>query len=415
LTNPVTHFLKYRSAQTLLALGLYALCARALPGVVHTGLYTFSLLIKDLLVWMMPLTVGFFIAHTVSSFRKKAPLLVVAILLFETVSNLACIWYALAVSHQAVAWLPPLHASAAASDMVPFWTLPLTRPAWWGANQGAISGVLLGLVAAWMPREHPLVRLIQGGKMVVEQVLTGFFARLLPLFVLGFAARMFYTGLLGHIATHYAWSALFVTVAILVYISALVWMGSVRKGVSLHQGFALWRKHMQNLLAPAGIAFSTGCSVSTMPWTIQGTARNLDDPALAQAVIPATTNVQQVGDCILQGFMCATIYHAFFGHLPDITAWAGFSVMFALARFATVAMLGGAIFVMLPLYETWLHFTPEMIAILLAMNTVMDPVVTSTNVMGNGAMCRLFERFWQKMHKPSRAEADAALARHPSC
>jgi Na+/H+-dicarboxylate symporter len=47
---------------------------------------------------------------------------------------------------------------------------------------------------------------------------------------------------------------------------------------------------------------------------------------------------------------------------------------------------------MIPIYEHYLHFTPEMIAILLAFNVLLDPIVTCTNVIGNGALCTLFEK-----------------------
>jgi Na+/H+-dicarboxylate symporter len=65
-----------------------------------------------------------------------------------------------------------------------------------------------------------------------------------------------------------------------------------------------------------------------------------------------------------------------------------------LARFLTAAVIGGSIFIMLPIYETYLGFNNEMIAIILALNVVLDPIVTSSNVLANGALCRVFERFW---------------------
>ena len=49
---------------------------------------------------------------------------------------------------------------------------------------------------------------------------------------------------------------------------------------------------------------------------------------------------------------------------------------------------------MLPIYESCLGFTPEMIAMILAFNLILDPVVTCTNVVANGALCRVFERTW---------------------
>jgi Na+/H+-dicarboxylate symporter len=52
---------------------------------------------------------------------------------------------------------------------------------------------------------------------------------------------------------------------------------------------------------------------------------------------------------------------------------------------------------MLPIYEKYLNFTPEMIAIILALNVVLDPLITSCNVMANGALCRVFEKVWARV------------------
>ena len=58
-------------------------------------------------------------------------------------------------------------------------------------------------------------------------------------------------------------------------------------------------------------------------------------------------------------------------------------------------MLGGAIFVMLPIYQHYLNFNDEMIAIILAMNVILDPIVTSSNVMANGGLAKIFENIWR--------------------
>ena len=156
-------------------------------------------------------------------------------------------------------------------------------------------------------------------------------------------------------------------------------------------------RHIKNLLPAGGVAFSSGSSLSTMPWTIEGTQKNLQDQELAKAIIPATTNIQQIGDCFANTFICFLIYTGFYGEVPDLWMWLSFSFAFVAARFATAAVLGGAIFVMLPIYEKYLHFTPEMTAIILAFNVVLDPIITSANVLANGALCRLFELFWNKI------------------
>ncbi len=379
-------YLQQRSIQTILILGLYILIAPLLPLVLNQGLYTISLFIKDVLMWVMPLTVGFFIAFTVTSFERRAPLFIIILLLFETFSNLTSVWYAFGCANIAAEYLPAVKASSIDSDFAALWRIPLARPAWWSAEKGAFAGLLLGCIAAFS-KGHYLKPFLEQGKNMVEWMLTRVFARLIPIFVLGFAAQMFETKLIGHVFAHYAILVLWLTCFLGIYI---VFLNALAAGWS----FARISKSIRNLLPAGGIALTSGCSLSTMPWTIAGAAKNLQNPAMAKAIIPATTNIQQIGDCIAQAFLCFLIYRHFYGQNPDMLMWISFSTVFVLARFATAAVLGGAIFIMLPIYETYLNFTPEMIAIILALNVVLDPIITSANVMANGALCRVFEKAW---------------------
>lgn len=377
--------LRHRGIQVLVILAAYFLLANFLPLWTHQGLYTLSIFIKDLLMWMMPITVGLFIAHTICSFERQALFFVIAIIVFEALSNLSSVWYAFLCGHLAADTLPPLALPSAHFDLNVFWRLPLTRPAWWSADKGTLFGLLMGFSAA-ISKKAQYKQAIDRGKETVQWVLTHFFSRLIPVFILGFVARMHQMHLFHHLFAHYgallAWLILFLAV----YLGLLFLIGS---------GFSF--KAIKNLLPAGGIALSSGCSISTMPWTIEGASKNLQNPPLAKAIIPATTNIQQIGDCIANTFLCFLIYRHFYGHNPEIMTWVHFSLVFVLARFATAAVLGGAIFIMLPIYETYLSFNAEMIAIILAFNVILDPLITCCNVVANGALCRIFERVWNSV------------------
>ena len=378
--------LKQRSVYTLLVLVLYSVTADMWPITAQQGFYTTSLLIKDLLMWMMPLTVGFFIASTVCSFERQAPLFIITLLIFEGLSNLGSVWYAFAGAHLAADWLPAIKAAPLSGHFTPLWRLPFTKPVWWAADKGCLLGLVLGCLTGVMA-ESPLKSFIHQGKEAAEWMLTRIFAPLIPLFILGFAAQMHQTGLLTHMANHYAVLLLWLVGLLIIYIVSLFAAGA---GKSLRTVL----RHIKNLLPAGGISLTSGCSLSTMPWTIAGAAKNLQHPDLAKAIIPATTNIQQVGDCIANAFLCFLIYRHFYGHNPDLLTWVHFSSLFVLARFTTAAVLGGAIFIMLPIYESTLGFTSEMTALILALNVILDPLITSCNVMANGALCRVFEKVW---------------------
>jgi Na+/H+-dicarboxylate symporter len=378
-------YLTYRPVQILLALLLYFLSTPYLPPASHQWLYTTSLFIKDLLIWMMPLTVGFFIAHSVCSFQRRAPLFILTLLLFEAASNLSSVWCAFAGGSLAAEFLPSIKLVAVQQDFSAIFRIPLSKPVWWSAEKGTIAGLAIGWLAAFT-KQPLLVQSIQQGKEIVQWILTRIFSRLIPLFVLGFIARMVQTHLIHQLFAHYAvllgWLVLLTTL----YIALLFLLGAGSLPAAL--------RAIKNLSPAAGIAFTSGCSLSTMPWTIAGTAKNLRNPELAKAVIPATTNIQQIGDCLTNTFLCFLIYRHFYGHNPEPFTWIQFSLVFVLARFATAAVIGGAIFLMIPLYESYLSFNAEMIALILAFNVILDPLITTANVVANGALCRLFEKLW---------------------
>lgn len=376
--------LQNRSLQIVILLGLYFFFAPFLPYSLHQGLYTFSLFIKDCLLWLLPITVCFFLAHSISSFEKKAPLFLLSLFLFEAFSNSCCVWYAYGCSHLVEGVIPVMTSDSTTSSFLPLWRLPQALPSWWTADKGTFAGILLGLAASFC---FPKLRhSIQKGKSLAERVLTRFFAKLIPLFILGFVARMKETHLLEQFSS-YANLFLWLIVFLACYICFLFLVGN---RFSLTTTF----RSLRNLLPATGVAFSSGCSLSTMPWTIEGSRKNLKNPELAQAIIPATTNIQQVGDCIAQAFCCSLLIYYFKGTLPTLETWIAFSSIFVLARFATAAVIGGAIFIMLPIYESYLEFTPEMIAMILTFNVLLDPVITASNVIGNGGLCHIFERVW---------------------
>lgn len=381
--------LKQRSIQVFIVLILYTLFASQISVTTNQSFYTVSLFIKDILLWVMPLTVGFFIAHTVQSFERRAPVFVIILLLFEACSNFTSVWYAFGSAHSVADYLPALQSASIENDFKPLWRLPFARPSWWSADKGALIGLILGWIAAFSSGTL-LSRCITFGKTGVEWLLTRVFSRLIPLFILGFVAQMYQTKLLTHVFSYYTiivmWLALFLALY-LVFLFALGAGGSLSRTIT----------NMKNLLPAGGIAITSACSLSTMPWTIEGASKTLQNPDLAKALIPATTNIQQIGDCIANAFLCFLIYKNFYGTAPDFMTWLHFSVIFTLARYATAAVQGGAIFIMLPLYETYLDFNSEMIALILALNVVLDPLITCCNVLANGALCRTFERVWNQV------------------
>ena len=242
--------LKHRGIQVVLVVATYLLLADHLPLIAHQGLYTISVCIKDLLMWVLPITVGLFIAHTISSFQRKAPLFIGVLILFEGCSNLLSVWYAYAGGHLATDFLQAFTLPAATSDFSVLWRLPLIKPEWWSANKGTLIGLALGCVCI-VSKKAVIKQTIEGWKDRAQWMLTAIFSRLIPLFILGFVARMYQTQMLQHMFAHYGMLLVWLVLFLCAYILLLFFAGS---GFSSN-GFL---RSVKNLLPAGGIAFTSG-------------------------------------------------------------------------------------------------------------------------------------------------------------
>lgn len=353
---------------------------------VHRGLYTSSLLIKDILMFVLPLMIAVFVSSSLASFKAKAPLLIVSLLLFEFVSNASSVMYAYLVGMASLDQLQGIAKPEAAQGIEPFFSIGFLRPKFWSGDKGMFLGVVVGLVTVFWPQAPWFDGLIRV-REAINNIFAQWISKLAPLFLVGFMSNMYVSGLGDLVNVSYVVSFGIATAALVIYV---VFLYGVAAGFHPKQAITF----MKNAFPSFMMALSTMCSITTMPYTIACAEKNLQNPALAKMIIPATTNIQQIGDCLLNAFFCIILLKTFDMPIPDFGAWLVFVGVFATARFATAGVLGGAIFVMMPIYERYLGFTPDMLAMIFALNVLFDPIVTVGNVYANGALCIVFEKFW---------------------
>lgn len=83
-----------------------------------------------------------------------------------------------------------------------------------------------------------------------------------------------------------------------------------------------------------------------------------------------------------------------YGHIVNYSA---FILFFLLFKFAIVAVPAGGIVVMLPILEKYLFFSPEMLVLITGLYVIFDPIITSANVMGNGAFTMIFTKIYNRI------------------
>ena len=355
--------------------------------------YSLSIGLKDILLWGLPLVIGVFIATTLQSFEKKAIMFVCFLMIFEALSNASSVLvaYGIAYSCESIIQLPTPFL-APLLTLKPFLDLAAYKPSFWSVDKAVIMGVVLGVGGGIYGKKSVLNTALFWMKDKIVSWFLGTFIKLIPLYVFGFLLYMKAAGLFTHITTHYG--------------SALMVLGGALAGyllliISIAANFKIKRfRFLFSTLFPTGvIAFTSMSSAATMPVTIKAAEKNLKNPLLAGVIIPATTNIQQVGDCLANAMLCLILLKTLGTGFPSFSQWLLFTTIFVGARFTTVGTMGGAIFIMIPIYEKYLGFTPEMSSLMIALNVILDPFITAVNVVANGALCVLIEKIWGKISK----------------
>jgi Na+/H+-dicarboxylate symporter len=134
-------------------------------------------------------------------------------------------------------------------------------------------------------------------------------------------------------------------------------------------------------------------SAATLPLSIAAAENNTGRPEAARVIIPATLSIHLIGDALCVPVLSLLVMVSFGHALPSMVEFMIFAAYMVLAKFAVAAIPGGGILVILPLLEAHLAFTPEMSALILALYMLFDPLITATNVSGNGAFVIFLSRF----------------------
>ncbi|MFO1258475.1 MAG: cation:dicarboxylase symporter family transporter [Gammaproteobacteria bacterium] len=354
---------------------------------IEAALYATSLTLKEILVFTLPVIIFSCIYSCMLSFKDKAIAFMFLVMLGVCVSNFISVWVGFGASKLALhhIHLATSNGLSAQNVLAPLWQLTLPK---WLANEVALLiGFLAGTLFTFKPNPKA-DQLSEIAKKTVHIILNKIFIPVLPIFALGFVVKMAHDGVLDDIATKYIWVLALVVVTFIAYILFLY-------GLSANFKPKTWLRFIKNVI-PAGImGFSSMSSLAAMPVNIVAAEENTQKPVAARAVIPATVNIHLIGDSICIPIMAIALLMTFGMGFPSLETFAIFTGYFVLAKFAVAAVPGGGILVMIPIMEQYLGFTPEMSAMITAMYILFDPLLTCTNVLGNGAFAILMTKFFK--------------------
>lgn len=376
-----------------LAIGSIMFFGDFVPEGIQRAFFTMSILMKETLVFFMPFIVFAFIFSCLSAFQKKAPLLIIMILTFVVLSNFVFVQLGYIAGD---IFLPHLgyHAANAVQKvssglpaLQPYFNIPYPRLM--STDMALLLGTLCGLYGAFWGNE----RLAAWGaflKNKIQGALTKVFIPLVPLYVIGFLFKIHHDESLIEMFTGYGpMIGLIVVVQVL---SILFFFFKANLG-----NLKDVKTSLRNAFPSGLVALSTMSSVATLPLTLEAAEENTKNKALAQVVIPATTNIHHVGDSVGIPILMAAVL-AINGFEPmSYATFLVFTMYYMVAKFGVASVPGGEAIILVPLLGDHFGFTDPMLGLLTTLYILIDPFITVTNVLSNGALAIFMDKLCGRM------------------
>lgn len=340
-----------------------------------------SLTIKSVIILILPFIIFGLLFKTAASLAERATFIIGLIVVCVCCSN-ACATF---LSHYVGEWVYHFNLSLIMpkddAGLVPAWSWAFPRII---ANDKAmLIGVLSGIIVSrTMPNKAKKIADILDS--IISKILTGLII-IIPVFIAGFVVKLQYDGVINTIVKDYA--GIFALIALAQFSYVLLAYFALSQ-FNVRETFC----RIKNILPAAITGFTTMSSASVMPLTIAGVERNTKNKGLAASVVPATVNIHLLGDCIAIPIFAYAVMKSYGMPEPALWEYIVFVFYFVAAKFSVAAIPGGGIIVMLPILESCLGFNGEMLSFMTAIYILFDPVVTSVNVLGNGAFANLIDK-----------------------
>lgn len=355
------------------------------------ALYTFSLIFKECLGFLLPFIVFSFVLGGILSFKKNAPIVLLILIgvIFFSNAIAALLSYGVVTN-----FLPFMSCTGGEiglpvyDEILPLWTVQI--PQLVRSEHAMVAAVLLGIFFS-IVQSKVVEQGVHRLKETIATVLNYTIIPLLPIYILGFLLKIRFEGAILPLMSHYG-SAIILLIALQTL--CLIFYYWVATGFSITAAFGAI-----NVAIPSYVtAFSTMSSTATVPVSVETAVRNTGNRSLSLMAMPIMANVHLLGDSIGVPVLALTTTFLFQGCLPTLPVFLEFLIYFCTSMFAVSGIPGGGIIVMIPVLKSMLGFTPEMISIITALYLLLDSFGTAANVMGDGALVMVINGILRRLN-----------------
>jgi Na+/H+-dicarboxylate symporter len=373
----------------ILAIAAGVLIGSYTPESFVRGVVTLSSIFGNFLSFIIPLIIIGFVAPGIGDLGKGAGRILVLTVVIAYVSTIFAGFSAFFVDSSVFPGIIEVAAHTAENPeealLTPFFVIQM--PPLMGVMTALILAFVLGIgMAAIDSRSlssgmHELQR-------IIEKLLSGVIIPLLPLLICGTFANMTYV---GQVHTLLLTFAKVYAVVIALHCAVIVVQYLLACG-------AAGRNPVRSILTmlPAYMtAIGTQSSAATIPVTLRQTKRNGVRADVADFVIPLCATIHLSGSTITLT-SCAMAVMMMHNVPVTLGSMYPFVLMLGVVMVAAPGVPGGAVMAALGILDSMLHFSPDMLSLMIALYLAQDSFGTACNVTGDGAIAILVNRLTDK-------------------
>jgi Na+/H+-dicarboxylate symporter len=223
---------------------------------------------------------------------------------------------------------------------------------------------------------------------IIEQLLSSIIIPLLPVLICGTFANMTYV---GQVQTLLVTFAKVYVVVIALHCAVLLVQYLIACGVAGKNPV----RSIITMLPAYMTAIGTQSSAATIPVTLRQAKKNGVREDVADFVIPLCATIHLSGStitltsCSMAVMMMHNVPVTLEGMLP-------FILMLGVVMVAAPGVPGGAVMAALGILDSMLHFSPDMLSLMIALYLAQDSFGTACNVTGDAAIAILVDRLTKK-------------------
>jgi len=355
--------------------------------IISRIMTTFSSLFGNFLTYIIPLIIIGFVVPGIADLGSKAgKLLGITVILAYISTLLAGTWGWFGATIMMPFIVGAEGVVAENREIYPLFELTIAPIM--GVMTALITAFILGLGIAAV-KGKTLLSVSLEFQDIIKKVIEKVFLPLLPIHIAGIFVQMAFGGQIASTLGIYGWVFLLTITLDYVYILFQYFIAFLTTG----------KRPIRSLrrMFPAYLtAIGTQSSAATIPVSLKciKTIDGVDDE-IAEFVAPLGASTHLSGSTITL-ISCAIAVLALDGISLNFEQTFSFIMLLGVTMVAAPGVPGGAIMAALGLLETMLGFTEMQMSIMIAIYIAQDSFGTAANVMGDGALALIVNKFARK-------------------